>query len=139
MDELVAASAEDFKLLIGKLTKDWLLWLPEDTVSHFKQAMLSSYIKSFDEKLDNITEIVSKNVPNANLERASSPCIQSSSWAEVVKITIEERDYDKEAEKTVIYSISNFDDIKASQSAGCIFGKTEVQKNFIVSANRMEI
>ena len=50
-------------------------------------------------------------VRNANLDPASSPGIQSSSWAEVVKKTIEERDYDKEAEKTVVlYNITDSDD-----------------------------
>ena len=76
VDELVAASAECFKLHTGKLTKDWL-------------PLFSSYLKPFDEKLDSITEIPFKNVPNATLEPVSSPRIQSSSWVEVVKKTIE--------------------------------------------------
>ena len=77
-----------------------------------------------DEKLDSHTEIVSKNVPNANLEPVLIPHMQSSSWAQVAGKTIEDSDYDEKTEKTiVIYNISESDDIIASQSTECIFEK----------------
>ena len=79
-----------------------------------------------------------KRNPNPNLKPVSSPSIQSSSWAEVVKKAKEERNYDKEAEKTVVkYYITDSDEIDASQSTGCIFEK-KVPNEFIISANRME-
>ena len=65
MQSMVAASAEDFKVL---------------TVSHLKLAKLSySYLKLFGEKLDSVTDFVSKSVPNANLEPVFISSIQSSS------------------------------------------------------------
>ena len=110
-----------------------LLCLLKDTVSHLKQAKVSSYLKSSDEKLDSIIGIVSKNVPNAILEPVSSSGIQASSWAEVVKETIEERHYDKEAGNTVVMNnISDSDDINATQSAACTFEKMG-QGHFVTS------
>ena len=80
MQSMVAASAEDFKVLTFNRTKNWLLYLLKDTVSHLKLAKLSySYLKLFGEKLDSVTDFVSKSVPNANLEPVSISSIQSSS------------------------------------------------------------
>ena len=130
VDELVSASTDDFKLLTGKLTKDWLLCHLKDIVSHLEQAKLSSsHLKSLDEKLESNTEIVSKNVLNAQLDPVSSLSIHSFSWAEVVKKTIQEQDYDKEAEQTiVILNITDFDVINASQSAECTLRKLKYRK-----------
>ena len=63
-DELLAATAEEFKSLTGKLTKDFLLCLVKDSLSHLEQAQLSStYFEALDKIIDNIGDSISNNIP----------------------------------------------------------------------------
>ena len=63
-DELLAAIAEEFKSLTGKLTKDFLLCLVKDSLSRLEQAQLSStYFEALDKIIDNIGDSISNNIP----------------------------------------------------------------------------
>ena len=53
IDELVNANDGEFKALTGKLTKDWLLRLLKDVLSHLRTA------KSFNSNFDMLKEKVS--------------------------------------------------------------------------------
>ena len=56
--ELLEAGPDQFRLLTGKLTKDWLIFLPKDTVEHLSQVKFSnSLFFSNNQKLDDIKSV----------------------------------------------------------------------------------
>ena len=62
IDELVNAKDGEFKALTGKLTKDWLLCLLKDALSHLRTA--KSFISKFDmlkEKVSSVNDAVIEN------------------------------------------------------------------------------
>ena len=55
---LLEAGPDQFRLLTGKLTEDWLIFLLKDTVEHLKQGKCSnSLFSSINQKLDDIKSV----------------------------------------------------------------------------------
>lgn len=129
VDELLGATPKKFKALTDKLTRDWLICLVKDLVVHTKLAKsVAENYKTLENKLDKINDHVQKLTDNnfqkledkidkmdedlVKLNSSGFPQVQdenrvqsppSSTWADVVKQTLDERDYDKQAEKTVVF------------------------------------
>ena len=61
-DELLNANDGEFKALTGKLTKDWLLCLLKDALSHLRTA--KSFNSNFDtlkEKVSSVNDVIIEN------------------------------------------------------------------------------
>ena len=103
VEELVQANTEEFKCLIsGKLTKDSLLCLLRKTVSQVKQTkMTTGYYRHFNEKLDPLSEAVKASKPEEAVT-ITTTLAENKIWADVVKKTLDEREYDNSASKAIL-------------------------------------
>ena len=99
ISELLDAGPDQFRLLTGKLTKDWLLFLLKDTVENLKQAKFSnSLFSSINQKLDDIKSVCSSPIASNPQVSPSSP----TSWIDVVRKSLNEHDYDVPAADCVL-------------------------------------
>ena len=66
IDELLNANDGEIKALTGKLTKDWLLCLLKDALSHLRTA--KSFNSNFDtlkEKVSSVNDVIIENKKNS--------------------------------------------------------------------------
>ena len=103
VDELLHASPEHFKTLTNKLNKDWLLCLLKDTVSHLKLARsAASSLDSINSQIAEVKTLITENsVPQPKTTMTDTTT--NYSWADAVKKSLDERDYDKKSARTVIF------------------------------------
>ena len=103
VDELLHASPEHFKTLTNKLNKDWLLCLLKDTVSHLKLARsAASSLDSINSQIAEVKTLITENsVPQQKTTMIDTTT--NCSWADAVKKSLDERDYDKKSARTVIF------------------------------------
>ena len=103
VDELLHASPEHIKTLTNKLNKDWLLCLLKDTVSHLKMARsAASSLDSINSQIAEVKTLITENSvpqPKTTMTDTTTNC----SWADAVKKSLDERDYDKKSARTVIF------------------------------------
>ena len=133
--ELFEAGPDQFRLLTGKLTKDWLIFLLKDTVEHLKQAKYSnSLFSSINQKLDDIKSVCSSPIASNPQVSPSSP----TSWSDVVKKSLNEHDYDVAAADCVLlYNVEEraYDNL-GEKAAKEVLNTLKVSSNVVVRANR---
>ena len=134
--ELLEAGPDQFRLLTGKLTKDWLIFLLKDTVEHLKQAKYSnSLFSSINQKLDDIKSVCSSPIASNPQVSPSSP----TSWSDVVKKSLNEHDYDVAAADCVLlYNVEEraYDNL-GEKAAKEVLNTLKVSSNVVVRANRL--
>ena len=137
IDELLAADSKGFKRLTGKLTKDSILCLLRDSLGHLKQAKLTSdHFSKIENKLDNLitnTEISPDVTP---------PSVSSgkSTMADIIKASLDERDYNEQANKTIVfYNVEETKDVNDNVDPTIkeVFAKIEQNTVMIESAHRL--
>ena len=101
--ELLHVTPEHFKTLTNKLKKDWLLCLLKDTVSNLKLARSGvSSLDSINSQNAEVKTLITENSvpqPKTTMTDTTTNC----SWADAVKKSLDERDYDKKSARTVIF------------------------------------
>ena len=133
IDELLAADSDGFKKLTGKLNKEWILCLLRDSLGHLKQAKLTSdHFANLETKVD---VLVSKS---DNQGTSSMP--QNRIVSDVIKTSLDERDYDQRAQKTVLfYNLDEKEDTpeNTENTVHNIFAKMNQPTGCIKSAYRL--
>ena len=103
IDELLAADSKGFKRLTGKLTKDSILCLLRDSLSQLKQAKSTSdRFSTLENKLDTLITNT-KTSPGVTTASASSG---KSTMAIIFKASLDERDYNVQANKTILWKLN---------------------------------
>ena len=98
ISQLLATDSNGFKRLTGKLTKDWILCFLRDSLVHLKQAKLTfDHFSQLENKLDNL-------ITNAETVTEAPTSCGKSTMTDIVKASLDERDYDKQDKKTIIVS-----------------------------------
>ena len=90
----------DFKRLTEKLTKDSILRLLRDSLSHLKQAKSSSDRFS---KLENKLHTLITNTETSPGVTPPSASSGKSTMADIFKASLDERDYNEQANKTIVF------------------------------------
>ena len=133
IDELLAADSDGFKKFAGNLNKEWILCLLQDSLGHLKQAKLTSvHFPNLETKID---VLVSKS---DNQGTSSMP--QNRIVSDVIRTSLDERDYDQRAQKTVLfYNLDEKEDTPEDTESTVhnIFGKMNQPTGCVKSAYRL--
>ena len=137
IDELLAADSNGFKRLTGKLTKDSILCLLRDSLSHLKQAKSTSdRFSTLENKLDTLITNTETS-PGVTPPSASSG---KSTMADIFKASLDERDYNEQVNKTIVfYNVEETKDVNGNVDPTIkeVFEKIEQNTVMIESAYRL--
>ena len=124
---MLVADSNGSKRLTGKLTKDSTLCLLRDSLSHLKQAKSTSdRFSTLENKLDNLITNIETS-PGVTPPSASSG---KSTMADIFKASLDERDYNEQANKTIVfYNVEETKDVNGNVDPTGVGGSRSKERN----------